>query len=103
MNPEHLEAVTLRENVQRALARKRESKRSAEGVVQCVQGHAQTDENVRVYVTPKGFVKNICKPCARKANRDAYHAAVARGENPNAAMVARRTAKRDAARAAKAA
>ena len=103
VNVDHLEVVTLRENVQRALAHQRELRRGSDGHVRCVNDHAQTEDNVRIYVTKRGYVKNICIPCARAAARKAYHAAVARGENPNAAMVARRSARREAARNAKAA
>ena len=50
-----------------------------------------------------GYTKRQCRECGREANRRAYHAAVARGENPNAASVARRSARRLAARSTKAA
>lgn len=103
VNPLHLEPVTQAENNRRARARLDALRRGPDGIVRCINDHPQTDENVRVQFRKDGGVKNVCIPCARAANRRAYHAAVARGENPNAAMVARRSAKRAAARAAKAA
>ena len=93
VNPDHMEVVTAAENVKRMLATK----------THCKQGHPLSGDNLAMRRGSDGYTKRQCRECAREAGRRAYHAAVARGENPNAAMVARRSARREAARNTKAA
>ncbi|MEW1705993.1 HNH endonuclease signature motif containing protein [Microbacterium sp. NPDC089190] len=101
VNPDHLEPVTQAENNRRARLRKDRERTGSDGLIYCVNKHPQTPENVRVQVRKNGHVKNVCVECKRAYARRAYHEAVARGERPNAAFVAKRSAQRAAARAAK--
>ena len=91
VNPDHMEVVTNAENVKRMLATK----------THCKQGHPLSGDNLAIKHGSDGYTKRQCRECARAATRRSYHAAVARGENPNAASVARRSARRAAARASK--
>lgn len=64
VNPAHLEPVTRRENMHRApyVARP-----------QCKHGHARNAVNTRTWVSPEGFLRQLCRPC--EAHRTAaYHA-----------------------------
>ena len=58
VNPDHLEPVTLRENVQRAKAKR----------LRCRNGHVRTSENTYFWKR-----KYLCKICALSANRASYH------------------------------
>lgn len=60
VNPDHLEAVTTRENVLRGIgpcARNARKKR-------CQHGHEFTEENTRIYKTHKGWARQ-CRACER--------------------------------------
>ena len=103
VNTEHFDIVTVGENVQRAIARKRETRRDEAGVLWCTRGHEQNEENVRVYTSSDGYVKTSCRACGREDGRAWYYAKKAAGEDPNAASKAARSARRRAAREAKAA
>jgi hypothetical protein len=60
VNPDHLEPVSIAENIERGEAGAK--KRNA---THCVQGHPLSGENL--YVKPNGF--RVCRTCARAATR----------------------------------
>lgn len=60
-NPDHLEPVTIGENLRRGLSFTGENSRKTE----CHKGHPFDDENT--YITPKG--KRMCRACNREAQR----------------------------------
>lgn len=64
-NPEHLEAVTHRENVLRGVGR------AAQGARQetCVKGHPFDSTTVR----PNGRGQRVCRTCNNERNRAYYH------------------------------
>ena len=68
MNPDHLEAVTHRENVLRGQSL------AAENVAKthCPHGHAYDEENTYVKMIPGGGRWRICRACGRDANTRNY-------------------------------
>jgi len=74
VNPDHLEAVTPRENWRRACSPSRLNSLK----MQCPQGHPYADENL--YVDPAG--RRQCRECVRRRSREyqARKRAEARGE-----------------------
>ena len=66
VNPEHLEAVTRRVNMQRADSPNRVK-------THCIRGHEFTEENT-VFYTTGGYDKRNCKTCVR-ANSARWYAA----------------------------
>ena len=64
VNPKHLEAVTLQENIRRGNTGKNNGNKT-----HCPQGHEYTEANI--YITPEG--KRHCRECGRIRMR-AYHA-----------------------------
>lgn len=92
VNPEHMEVVTTAENTRRANAAK----------THCKQGHPLSGDNLATTVKADGRERRVCIECRRAAVRRAYYAAKERGEDPNAAMKARRSEARRVARQARA-
>lgn len=62
VNPQHLEAVSVRENRDRRIAAK----------THCVHGHAYTPENTRMQRGADGYVSRVCRSCERAKNRRRY-------------------------------
>jgi len=58
VNPAHLQAVTLAENIRRA----------AVLITRCAQGHPLTGDNLRVRHRPEGQ-RRVCRTCAITASR----------------------------------
>lgn len=67
VNPQHLEAVTPRENVMRGENVKVILSRSG----YCLRGHEANDDNV-YRVKESGRIA-YCRPCRRERRREAYH------------------------------
>ena len=61
VNPAHLEAVTLRENIARAYEQDKPS--------HCPQGHEYSPENTYLNPRPSGRVNRICRKCAYQATK----------------------------------
>lgn len=73
VNPEHLEAVTHKENSRRAtlgvfVANLQRSK------THCPKGHEYTVENTRIYVNKKGWRSRDCKKCDAEHKMKKYRA-----------------------------
>jgi hypothetical protein len=62
VNPAHLEAVTLQENIRRHVAK----------ITHCKHGHPLVGDNIRVVVRPDG-VRRKCRECARRMAREWGH------------------------------
>jgi len=62
VNPDHLEPVTLKENIKRGWA-------ARPRVTHCKYGHPYAGDNLRI--TPHG--KRVCRACQREAVRKAYY------------------------------
>lgn len=67
VNPAHLEAVALQENIRRHAAKQ----------THCVHGHPLFGDNVRLCKRPDG-VRRRCRTCDRVQNREAMARAYAR-------------------------
>lgn len=65
INPEHLEAVTHKENLERAgvLARTKDMNAAKRARTHCARGHAYTPRNTRI--NPNNPNSRTCKECAR--------------------------------------
>lgn len=63
VNPEHLEAVTLRENRDRRNARK----------THCVNGHAYTDQSTYQWTGKDRYPSRRCRICNSEAALRSYH------------------------------
>lgn len=70
VNPDHLEAVTRKVNIERGTALERRSEQAA-AIVECIHGHAYTPENT--YTRPNGM--RNCRTCRRIERRRRYIAA----------------------------
>jgi hypothetical protein len=69
VNPDHLEAVTKKENLRRGngvIARK---KRAAK-VTHCPRGHPYSGENLHIYVARDGSTNKRCKICTTRKMRN---------------------------------
>lgn len=62
VNPEHLEPVTQRENLERGQGRSRAS-------THCKNGHEYTPENTRIVVI-RGYETRVCRACKRDWARE---------------------------------
>lgn len=62
VNPDHLEAVTMRENTLRGYGISAQNARKTH----CIYGHPLSGENIRVYKRP-GRHQRICKTCQKMA------------------------------------
>lgn len=56
VNPDHLEPVTHRENMRRAMPFRKE-------LTHCKQGHEFNEKNTFLFKRPKGFITRICRRC----------------------------------------
>lgn len=61
VNPDHLEPVTIRENVTRGAAARRPT--------HCPKGHEYTPENTYTKRRSNGWINRCCKECTRIAQR----------------------------------
>lgn len=73
VNPEHLEAVTCKENIQRGLTGKINNNESRK--THCKQGHGFTPENTRIAVNGQ----RVCKTCHLIHNRQSRQRIKIRG------------------------
>lgn len=58
-NPDHLEAVTRRENLRRGVGNQYKDKKA------CKRGHLYSLENTRLYINKKGCQIRVCRECER--------------------------------------
>lgn len=64
INPDHMEPVTLGENVRRGIGGALLKERLA-AITHCPQGHAYAGENLRLKTDKHGIVRRSCRACAR--------------------------------------
>lgn len=68
VNPEHLEAVTAKVNVNRSNARYKQEMAKTH----CPRGHLYSAENMYTYPTKWGGVTRNCKSCMKQRSRTTY-------------------------------
>lgn len=74
VNPEHLEAVTLLENIRRSLKYKKPRVKNPN----CPKGHPFDENNLYFYRNKNGRGKRLCRKC-RAINQDNYRKRLAMG------------------------
>jgi hypothetical protein len=67
-NPNHLEAVTRRENILRGAGPTALKARNA-AITHCPKGHEYSTENTRLSKNKKGVVRRHCKICGKVWSR----------------------------------
>lgn len=68
VNPDHLEAVTAKENVHRSNAKfKQQIKRT-----HCPKGHEYSEDNMYTYKTRIGGICRNCKTCMKERTKNRY-------------------------------
>lgn len=71
VNPEHLEAVTIGENVRRGqLSMLMKAKHST--TINCPQGHLKSSDNLYLNQDKDGFPRRSCKTCTKERRRLQY-------------------------------
>lgn len=71
VNPEHLEAVTIGENIRRGhLSMLMKIKHAT--TVRCPQGHLYVEENLYIDHNKDGFTRRKCKTCTKDRRRAQY-------------------------------
>jgi HNH endonuclease len=73
VNPDHLEPVTRKENIERGVARITSLSRFA-AMTHCRRGHEFTPENTRHSISAKGYTLRTCKTCQQAWNSRNYRA-----------------------------
>lgn len=71
-HPEHLEAVTHRENVLRGTSPLAEQARQTH----CTRGHPLSGDNLYLYHNPRGNTRRVCRQCTRDRYQEWKRAAV---------------------------
>jgi hypothetical protein len=69
VNPDHLEAVVMLDNIRRGL-RWTKAKRLAAKKTHCKRGHPMSGQNLIVFVRPNGYVDRKCRACAALRGRE---------------------------------
>ena len=64
VNPNHLEAVTRKENLNRGMGVLRYGK-----ITHCPKGHEYTEDNTRIEVSKEGWRQRRCRQCHRIRNQ----------------------------------
>lgn len=65
VNPNHLEPVTTRENLERGDSWKHEMPQPQSVKTHCPQGHPYDEENTKYYTTPEGHTHRQCRACRK--------------------------------------
>ena len=65
VNPDHLEAVTCKENINRGEMADRNSNKT-----HCPKGHEYTEENTIRRKNSGGYMSRFCKECKRRTDRE---------------------------------
>lgn len=71
VNPEHLEAVSQRENVLRGIGRAAENHKKT----QCVRGHDFDSKNTYIWLTKSGNTMRQCRKCNALRQAEKYRTA----------------------------
>jgi len=72
VNPEHLEAVSIAENVRRGRASEATKLRHA-SVTHCPNGHEYTEDNTYRSVGKDGAPRRHCKACVKTRRKASYY------------------------------
>lgn len=71
VNPNHLEAVTIAENIARGLTGLYAKARHS-AVVRCPQGHPLSGDNLYLESNRDGWRRRHCKTCVKKRRKEQY-------------------------------
>ena len=76
VNPDHMEPVTIGENVNRGIKTNQNK-----GLTHCKRGHSLTTENAWHYINSRGHITRKCKACSAWRQRNSHQHKLAAAGN----------------------